>query len=226
MKKLKQFKRKHSFMIAGLIALLISMASLGAHFYFSNQSLQKELVKQVREVKASDNSISDLQKQLTALKKELEAAKSGPTTAPISPTLSLSDFLPPELRGDPVPDEAPAVELVGHITLPRIHVEPTVLDLGTIRQADGVVKGNFKITNTGGKELKIYSTFSSCGCTTVPLKNKTIAPDETIDLAVEYDANYFKGYLGLGNIEKTITIISNDNSNPFYKVRLKANVIP
>lgn len=226
MKKLKKFKRKQSFMTVGLIVLLISTALLGAHFYFSNQSLNEELDKQVREVKASDNSISDLQKQLNALKKELAAATSGPTAAPISSTLSLSDLLPPELKGEPTSDEEPAVEPVGHMTLPRIHVEPSVLDLGTIRQADGVVKGNFKITNMGGSELKIYSTFSSCGCTVVPLKNKIIAPGVTIDLAVEYDPNYFRGYLGLGNIEKRITIISNDNSNPFYKVYLKANVIP
>lgn len=203
--------------------LIVSLAG-SSYLLKMNQSLKNQLKGQVVETietKKSDPSLVAFKEELALMKEEVAQAK--------------AELLNP-LQGIRVRDETgkttteppKTVEPKKEVnpSLPQITVEPTTVDLGTISQADGVAKASYKITNTGGSDLTIYSSFSSCGCTTAPIKNKTLTPNESTVLEVEYDPNYFKGLLGQGEIEKRITIISNDPNNAFYKVYLKINVIP
>lgn len=104
---------------------------------------------------------------------------------------------------------------------------PEILDLGQISKANGTVEARFELKNTGGSDLVIYYALSSCGCTVTPIKEAhTLKPNESLELPVTYDPNFYGPDYELGTIEKTVTIFSNYPAQPFYKVKFKANVIP
>lgn len=210
------------FILIGLIGLLLAGSVFASSYlYLSNQSLKNELSEYAEQTKTKTNSFSLLQKELNDLRVEMLEPPKMPTFTTI-PNIETADEQPVE------PSEKNVEEITETMnpTSSLIAVEPSRIDLGTISKANGIVKASYKITNKGNRRLKIYSTFSSCGCTTADLKNKTLEPGESLELTAEYDPNYFSGPLGLGSIEKRITIITNDTTNPFYKVYLKANVIP
>lgn len=211
-----QKKSLHSVLIASLSSVLIVSLVLVGYFYQNQTDLQAKLDQQIEKAAAAEDSIDDLERELSGIKSKQNAYENLP---PLDPPSSLQDLAEEVIEEAAQESDRPA-------SLPHLVVEPTVLDLGTISQQEGLVSGSFQLKNQGGSELKIYSTFSSCGCTTIPLKSKTIAAGESVDLDVEYDPNYFKGYLGQGDIEKQITIISNDPVNPFLKVALKTHVTP
>lgn len=222
LKQMKKFNKSNTLIGALSVLLIASLVTIG-FLYTDQKDLKGQLDSQIEKASASDNSLDSLRSDIAELKKELSAS-----------TKQLNESLPsgllelPELPEFPT-IEPPAVDTSNTVrspSMPNLEVNPKTVNLGTISQADGVVKSNYNITNSGGSDLKIYSTFSSCGCTTVPLKNKIIKAGESVDLEVAYDPNYFKGALGLGEIEKTITIISNDPINPFLKVNLIGVVIP
>lgn len=208
---MKKFPKNHIFISIGFLVLLTTSLGVSAYFYNSNQSLQNKLIDQQEKVKESEEKVDDLSKKIKAVQKPLRDIKESP-----KPTSEKAELSEQSIKN----------KVTSPSALPRIEASPKVLDLGVIRQQDGVAKGKIKITNTGGQDLKIYSALSSCGCTTAEIKNKILAPGEGFDLPVEYDPNYFKGFLGQGEIEKKITILSNDPSSSFYSAILKTTVIP
>jgi hypothetical protein len=203
--------------LGGIVVLLVIVVLVAGYLYQSNGNLKNELhSEQVERV----DSLDRLQNELAALKEELTGAQGQLTASLANPKLDEVD------ETSKIEEKEGSSVRTSLSSLPRLKIDQDQIDLGTIRQADGVVKAHYSLTNEGGGDLKIYSTFSSCGCTTAPLKDKTLRPGQTVELITSYDPNYFKGILGLGEIEKRITIISNDPVNPFYKVYLKVNVTP
>lgn len=208
--------------------LVLSLVGIGS-LYQSNQTLKGELNRELKQSAESVDSLVDMRAEIEKLKKELTTSKQK-LSASMNPFAVKVPTTPYNQKTEEASEESTEVTETEdqriNPLLPHIVVTPEILDLGIIRQADGIVDATYKITNNGGTNLKIYSSFSSCGCTTAPLKNKILKPGESTDLDVQYDPNYFKGSLGLGEIEKRITIISSDPSNSFYKIYLKINVIP
>ena len=114
-------------------------------------------------------------------------------------------------------------------------------DWGTIGIYDGVVNKSFAIKNSGSTSLKLYDVKTSCMCTTAQLKtaSKTskkfgmhekstrvfeVQPGETAELAVEFDP-LFHGPSGVGAISRTVTLNTNDASQPTLSFQLAANVV-
>jgi hypothetical protein len=85
---------------------------------------------------------------------------------------------------------------------PEIKFEKLVHDYGQVEQGgDGTCY--FKFTNTGKEPLILQKPRSSCGCT-VPTWPKTpILPGKSDEIKVTYNTKR------LGNINKTVTILSN-----------------
>lgn len=85
---------------------------------------------------------------------------------------------------------------------PEITFEKLVHDYGQVEQGgDGTCY--FKFTNTGKEPLILQKPRSSCGCT-VPTWPKTpILPGKSDEIKVTYNTKR------LGNINKTVTILSN-----------------
>jgi hypothetical protein len=114
-------------------------------------------------------------------------------------------------------------------------------DWGTIDINSGIVSKSFPIENKGSAPLKLSDVKTSCMCTTAQLKTAgqtskkfgmheknssvfEVKPGETVELLVEYDPA-FHGPSGTGPISRTITMNSNDESNPTLSFQLAANVV-
>ncbi len=92
-----------------------------------------------------------------------------------------------------------------------------VWDYGTIEKgADG--SSFFAFTNTGNEPLVLSEVRSSCGCTVPRWPREPIMPGKSDTIKVKYDTKR------LGQINKTITVISNAVNNPVV-LRIKGNVI-
>lgn len=114
-------------------------------------------------------------------------------------------------------------------------------DWGTIDLNGGLATKSFEIKNTSDSALKLYDVKTSCMCTTAQLKtpSKTspkfkmheknssvfeVPPGETAELFVEFDPA-FHGPSGVGPINRTITMNTNDVENPILTFQLTANVV-
>lgn len=114
----------------------------------------------------------------------------------------------PKTSGGVEPGGKPKIEVVGG----------DVVDWGSV--PPGVLKRVMKITNTGNGVLSITEVKPSCGCTTAPLDKKVLQPGDTASMEVSVDvAN------SSGSVHKTMTIFSNDSTNPAIAVALKANLV-
>jgi len=101
---------------------------------------------------------------------------------------------------------------------PEITFKKLVHDYGEVEQGgDGTCY--FKFENTGKEPLILQKPRSSCGCT-VPTWPKTpILPGETDEIKVTYNTRR------LGNINKTVTILSNARNGSIV-LRIKGKVVP
>ena len=69
--------------------------------------------------------------------------------------------------------------------------------------------GHLQLTNVGNEPLHIRGVQTSCGCTTLRLKQRRIAPGDSVQLDFVVDT---RGKLG--RIEKTITLHTNEPDSP------------
>lgn len=114
-------------------------------------------------------------------------------------------------------------------------------DWGTIDLNGGLATKSFEIKNTSDSTLKLYDVKTSCMCTTAQLKTTgqtskkfamheknssifEVKPGETVELVVEFDPA-FHGPSGVGPISRTVTMNTNDASNPSLSFQLTANVV-
>lgn len=120
-------------------------------------------------------------------------------------------------------------------------VKSNKYDWGEIGINNGVVEANFEIVNEGENTLKLYNVTTSCACTTARLITAKatspvfgmhtksgyvmdVEPGDKATLKVIFDP-LFHGPNGLGPISRTITVTSNDASNPTLTFDLSAQVI-
>ena len=75
------------------------------------------------------------------------------------------------------------------------------------------IKGKLLLKNKGDELLKILGVSSTCGCTTLKLKERRIQPGDEVDLNFVVDT---RGKLGM--VEKTITVHSNDPESPWKEI--------
>lgn len=103
---------------------------------------------------------------------------------------------------------------------PKIQFEPMVYDFGTTSQV-ATVTGVFKFKNIGDAVLKVGTPKLSCGCTLAELKPDTLPPGESGELAFTLHLGQVKAQL-----EKHITVPSNDPLTPEVVLTLKADYTP
>jgi hypothetical protein len=103
---------------------------------------------------------------------------------------------------------------------PELHVFPTSIDLGTIKEGK-TTSFTVEVSNKGKSVLNIYGLRTSCGCTNVSIDNREIAPG-----GVAHIGGYLKTINYPGPQLKTITISSNDPKTPELLISLRAEVIP
>jgi len=101
---------------------------------------------------------------------------------------------------------------------PKIVLDNTSKDFGE-HAVGSFVDGIFKITNKGKDELKILSIKAQCSCTVSSIDKTTIQEGETVILKIKFD---LVGHAG--NVQKLITLYTNDPKNPTVDIQLKAKL--
>lgn len=101
---------------------------------------------------------------------------------------------------------------------PRLSFDKTSYDFGIIKQSDKVTT-QFVMTNKGKSPLKIRQTKANCGCTVAQLPKNTLAPGESQTVKVTFDPTGRRGVQ-----QKSVSIFSNDPTNPTQMITIKARV--
>lgn len=91
--------------------------------------------------------------------------------------------------------------------LPIITFEEEVYDFG-VAEEGSIIRHSYKFTNTGQAPLLISYARSTCGCTVPEWPQEPIAPGESGQISVKFDATN-----RVGRQSKPITIISNTIPN-------------
>ena len=114
--------------------------------------------------------------------------------------------------------------LVFHSSLSTLHAVPQLEIRQQLAQTSVItgeeLRGSLFIKNSGDEPLKIRGVSSSCGCTTLSLKKRFVAPQEEVELIFVVDT---RGKLGL--VEKTITLHTNLNNSPHIE-ELQFHALP
>ncbi len=101
---------------------------------------------------------------------------------------------------------------------PKLEIVEKMHDFGNATEGDKLTYV-FKVKNSGTGPLLIDRVTTSCGCTAAVLKNKEVLPGGEGQIEVTFDTNR-RG----GDNHKTITVFSNDPSNPRAELEIRANV--
>jgi Protein of unknown function (DUF1573). len=83
-----------------------------------------------------------------------------------------------------------------------------------------MVKYKFIVINNGDQDLIIDRVVSSCGCTVAQPEDSVLKPGKSTPISVEFNSTGRSG-----EQVKTISVLSNDESNPLFQFTLSGNVI-
>lgn len=114
-------------------------------------------------------------------------------------------------------DKASADKAAGKSAAPKLSVDSATFEFGKVKEGEEL-KHVFKIKNEGTAELTIVNVSPACGCTASDF-TKTLAPgaEGTITLSVKTAGMN-------GPTERYADVISNDKSQPNFKLWLKMDV--
>jgi Protein of unknown function (DUF1573) len=101
---------------------------------------------------------------------------------------------------------------------PKIQFDNTVYDFGTTTQVESVT-GTFTFHNAGDGELKLQKPAPSCGCTVAGVKPDVLKPGEKGELSFTVRLSGVRG-----QVEKHITVPSNDPQSPSVNLSIKAAI--
>jgi len=103
---------------------------------------------------------------------------------------------------------------------PKIQFDQTVFDFGKTSEV-ATVAGIFKFKNTGDGILKVEPPKPSCGCTAAEVRPNTLPPGTTGEIPFTLNLGFYRG-----NIEKHISVRSNDPQTPEVSLTIKVNYTP
>jgi hypothetical protein len=124
---------------------------------------------------------------------------------------------PPAATPAPGAPPAPAATPAG--PAPRLVVAEPIIDGGEVSKGEKV-RVDFLLENQGEADLEIVDARPSCGCTVASF-DKKIAPGAKGKIHAELDTIDFQG-----PVAKTITVLSNDPTNPRLTLTIKAKIQP
>jgi len=104
--------------------------------------------------------------------------------------------------------------------VPKIQFDQTVYDFGATSQVT-TVSGVFKFKNTGDGVLKMEKPKPSCGCTAAEVKPDTLPPGTAGEIPFTLNLGFYRG-----NLEKHISVRSNDPLTPEVSLTIKVNYTP
>ncbi|MEG0500136.1 MAG: DUF1573 domain-containing protein [Rikenellaceae bacterium] len=102
----------------------------------------------------------------------------------------------------------------------QLKIEPEVVDFGTIKEENGVVKAKFRITNISKKPYIMNYSYSGCGCVSSKVSKEPLMPGASRDITVEYNPTRRPGIFN-----KEMTLVSN-NKKHSDALKICGEVIP
>jgi hypothetical protein len=134
---------------------------------------------------------------------------------------ALGQFLNPQSPQKPVhPEPGPGLPGLGPALVQgRIEFDRLVHDFGKIFDT-GPVETTFTFTNRGIGMLRINNVHGSCGCTVPALTKNEYAPGESGTIRVSFNPHGRKGPQ-----QTTVTITTNQESNPISILTIKSEVL-
>lgn len=102
----------------------------------------------------------------------------------------------------------------------QLKIEPDKVDLGVIKEEDGVVKVKFKITNISKKPYILNYSYTSCGCVSSKISKEPLLMGASREITVEFNPARRPGVFN-----KEILLISN-NKKTSDALLLSGEVIP
>lgn len=112
------------------------------------------------------------------------------------------------------PGDGVSVNYIG----PKLILTKNQHNFGNVKQGE-VVSLNVYFKNSGKELLKIDNVKSSCGCTATVLDKKVLQPGEDSMLSIKLDTAD-----RVGKFTRTVTLQSNDKSNPEQTITLFVNI--
>ena len=101
----------------------------------------------------------------------------------------------------------------------RISFSETVWDFGYVPKT-GTVSHTYIIKNTGSDTLIIVKVRPDCGCTTTPMTQKRLSPNESAEMKIFFDPRK----VVTNEAVKKLQIISNDPDNPISEAQFVAKI--
>lgn len=112
----------------------------------------------------------------------------------------------------------PALLAAGDAAAQSLKLEPSAIDLGSMRQMESrTVK--VKVSNVGAGLLVIEDVRADCGCTVPELKVKALKPGETTEMTINFDSKQFSG-----QVHKLVKITSNDPDRRLVELPIAADI--
>jgi hypothetical protein len=120
--------------------------------------------------------------------------------------------------GSPQSDAAPSASGSASQAGPRIVFDQPVFDFGKVPEGEAL-KHVFVARNAGTSTLVLDKVVTSCGCTAAVLKGNEVAPGATGEIEVTFNSRGMPGA-----VQKTVSVTSNDPTNPRVTLTFKAQV--
>jgi Protein of unknown function (DUF1573) len=105
-----------------------------------------------------------------------------------------------------------SVGLLGQDKSSKLVITDSIFNFGFFA-SDARVVHTFHLRNDGDDTLRIIKVKPSCGCTTAPLHNYNIAPNDSTTLDLYFDSKRLTGL-----VKKKVTILSNDPVSPLKEI--------
>jgi len=102
---------------------------------------------------------------------------------------------------------------------PTIAFDSTHHDFGKISE-DHKTAHRFIVTNKGNASLNIKEVRTSCDCTNTTVGKTTLLPDEGTFIEAHFDPAGL-----MGNVRRTLDVVSDDQANPVTRLTFDATVI-
>ncbi len=104
------------------------------------------------------------------------------------------------------------------VTGPAIELSPPRFDFGELPQ-ERIEKVTCTVRNAGSDVLLIRDITSTCGCTVASIPDSSLAPGESVPLAITFSTRHFSG-----EVTKLVTLVTNDPGSPKAVITLNAFV--
>lgn len=101
----------------------------------------------------------------------------------------------------------------------KISFSETMWDFGYVPKT-GTVLHTYMIKNVGSDTLIIVKVRPDCGCTTTPLTQKRLSPNESAEMKIFFDPRK----VVTNEVVKKLQIISNDPDNPISEAQFTAKI--